>query len=422
VRISAPLEYGAVPDRFADDLLYDPAAHAGRRVALPAAPLSLAFLGSGGAELAVICPSQRQTVDLLKDTARDTRFSGAVACFAGESLTVGVLAGPRLWQAERPRVKYERKRINLTGDLPGLGAWRLVVRAGGTDHAETFRVTESARYDGARLFLSGHEDFAGLVELALAYLYEGVPATPPGSLSPADLALHGLGIRSFLKVMDIEGLQTYRTAPRPTTWADIFATLQSIRYLYDNEVEKEEQVFLGHLCDDVPALVEGMDGRFGEFAEFARHVAQLVGGPQTVEAARLWAALRPALEKLSHAGHGRERWPRAAEVAGWAAEIARLAPQDLPDKRKKFEDLWQRLFRAAQQRADALREFRAAARQISDAAGVACAEHAELRPVVAGLRQLAHGVLRNRYYFEADYFWRNELQREPPYWLGPTPY
>lgn len=49
-----------------------------------------------------------------------------------------------------------------------------------------------------------------------------------------------------------------------------------------------------------------------------------------------------------------------------------------------------------------------------------CAERPELRPAAVRLRQLAHGVLRNRYYFEGD--WRGELQQEPPNWLGPVPY
>jgi hypothetical protein len=57
---------------------------------------------------------------------------------------------------------------------------------------------------------------------------------------------------------------------------------------------------------------------------------------------------------------------------------------------------------------------------LSGAAGIGCAERPELRPAAVRLRQLAHGVLRNRYYFEGD--WRGELQQEPPNWLGPVPY
>jgi hypothetical protein len=420
VRMGAAIQYAAVPDRFAGDLVYEPASYAGPRVALPITPMSLGFLGSGDAELVVICPSDLQTIDLLKDAGCAKRFAGAEARLAGDRLIVGVLAGPRLWHAERPQVKYERKRIDLNWQMPGPSAWRLAVRAGGGDYSETFDEKPSRRLDGTRLFLTEQEQLVGVVELALVYLYGGSPGTPPDQLSPVDLALHGMGIESFLRVMDIEGLQTYRTAPRETAWADIFATLESIRYLYDNEVEKEEQAFVGHLCDDVPALLEGMDGRLGEFAAFARQVAQIAKGPEAAKASVLGAAIKPALDKLQDACKRRDRLAAAAEAAGCAAEIKTLAPTDRPDKKKRFSEQWQRLSRSARGRADLIRAFRVAARELSSAAAISCAEHPELRLVAARLRQMVQGVLRNRYYFEGD--WRGELQREPPNWLAPPPY
>jgi hypothetical protein len=234
------------------------------------------------------------------------------------------------------------------------------------------------------------------------------------------------------------------TAPRETTWADIFATLESIRYLYDNELEKEEQTFIGHLCDDVPALLEGMDGRLDEFAAFARRVAEVAkvakvaqvaevaGGPshngsfrppagegQRVRA-RCDAAIQRALDKLADTRKRRDRLAAAAEAARSAARIKDLAPQDVADKKKRFSELWQGLSRAARERADLIRAFRGAARELRDAAAISCAERPELRLVAGRLRQLAQEVLRNRYYFEGE--WRGELQREPPYWLGPMPY
>jgi hypothetical protein len=420
LRVAAPLPYAVVPDRFADDLVYEPASYAGSRVALPLAPMSLGLLGSGNAELVVVCPSQRQTLDLLKDAGRDGPFSGVEACFAGERLVVGLLAGSNLWHAERPGVKYERSRINLGWDIPGPGAWRLAVRAGGRNYAEMFDEKASRRLEGIRLSLTAQEEFTGVIDLALVYIYGGSSGTPPDRLLPADLALHGMGIGPFLKALDIEGLQSYRTAPRQTTWADIFATLASLRYLYDNEVAKEEQAFAGHLCDDVPALLEGMDGRLAEFAQFTRQVAQTAGIRETAHASFLAAAIRPACEKLEEACKKRERLPAAAEATRLTTQIQGLASRDLPDKKERFLDLWQRLSREARARAEIIRAFRGAVRELASAAGMCCAEHPEFRREASRLRNLAQGVLRNRYYVERD--WRGELQREPPDWLGPPPY
>jgi hypothetical protein len=235
-----------------------------------------------------------------------------------------------------------------------------------------------------------------------------------------------MGIESFLRVMDVEGLQTYRTAPRETAWADIFATLESIRYLYDNEVEKQEAEYVAHLCEDVPAFLEGMDNRLGEFTEFADEVARLATNPEAATgsslatASSVATAIGPALGKLEDACKRRDELPAASEAAAWAAEMEELTRKDAPDKKKQFSDLYQRLLAAARGRADAIRAFRGAARELSNAAGCACAERPKLYPTALWLRTHAQGVLRNRYYFEDD--WRGELQRPPPFWLGPSPY
>jgi hypothetical protein len=291
-----------------------------------------------------------------------------------------------------------------------------------------FTERDSPRLDGKRLFLTDHEELVGLVDLALVYLYGRSPATPLDRLTPEDLARDGMGLDSFARTIDMAGLQSYRTATRPTTWADVFDTLESIRVLYDRGVEVKEKAFVEHLCDDVPALLEGMDGRLDEFVAFARQVRELAetwqkGRPQ---AQAFFAGIKPALDNLDAACKKRDKLPAAADAARSALAIKKLTPQEMKDqkdqsrKTREFSELCSKVHQAAQARADLIRALRSAAKQLRDRAGIACAEHVELRGPAAELRQLAQGVLRNRYYFEGD--WRGEPHRVAPYWLGPRPY
>ncbi len=421
VRIRAAMKHAVIPDRFADDLLYEPARCAGGRVALPDAPMLLGFAGSGDALLELASHGSGQTMDLLREAAKEKPFSGAEVRFAKRAVTVGILTGKGLWREERPNAKYDRKRMDLNWEMPIPGTWRLALRVGGMPFSETFMDKGSPRFDNKKLFLTPNEEFAGVIDLALVYLYGCSPGTPLDKWTPADVALDGMGIESFTGALDIDGLLSYRTAPRPTTWADIFATVRSLDHIYSRGAEKEEKAFVERLCDDIPVFLEGMDGRLDAFAAFSREAARMANNvdapPEHAQAflTDLW----PALDKLDDACKKREKLPPAAEAAGYAAQFRALAPKDakeVPDKRRTLSTLCDKLSEAAKGRADLIRAFRNAARELRDCAGMSCAEHPEFRGLVTEIRRLAQGVLRQRYYFEGG--WRGELPRVAPCWTG----
>jgi hypothetical protein len=424
LRVRATMKYVVIPDRFADDLVYEAAPYGGARIWLPPAPLVLGLLGSGDNLLELACPSDGQTTDLLNDAGPGKPFSGAEIRFAKAPLIVGVLTGQRLWYEQRVNAKYERKRMNLNWEMPGPGTWRLAVRAEGRVYSDMFTDKESRRLDGKRLFLTEQEEFAGLVERALVYLYGRSSGTPLDQWTPVDLALDGMGVESFVRALDIDGLQSYRTAPRPTTWASIFDSLDSIRVLYERGVEKKEEAFVAHLCDDMPAFLEGMDGRLDAFATFARQAAELGKNCEKAapQAQAFFAGIKPALDRLEDACKKGGKMAAATEALACAVQIKDLTAKDMKedDKKKKFAELLEKISKAARGRADLIRDLRSAARELRDRTGMACVEHPELRDPAAKLRQLAQGVLRNRYDFEAD--WRGEPHRVAPYWLGSRPY
>jgi hypothetical protein len=252
-----------------------------------------------------------------------------------------------------------------------------------------------------------------------------MPGTPLDWLTPVDLALDGMGVERFTRALDLDGVLTFRTAPRQTTWTDIFASLQSISVLYERGVAREEKAFAEHLCADMPAFLEGMDGRLDEFVAFARQVVELANGSResTAEAQAFFGGLKPIMDNLDAACKKRAGLPAAAEAAGYATQINELTPtdvKDVPDKKKRFSELSGKLSKAVRERADLIRAFRSLARELTDRAGMLCIEHSALRGPATKLRQLTQGVLRNRYCFEAD--WRGEPHRTTYFWLGPRPY
>src|SRR4030095_10056084 len=62
LRVCDQAQYVVVPDFFADDMVFDPAAHASDRIGLPAENSVLGLTDQGGAIVACVWPSSRQNV------------------------------------------------------------------------------------------------------------------------------------------------------------------------------------------------------------------------------------------------------------------------------------------------------------------------------------------------------------------------
>ena len=52
-------------------------------------------------------------------------------------------------------------------------------------------------------------------------------------------------------------------------------TIESLRYLFERQLEVQDGVYARHLCDDLPPFVEGMDQRLKEYADFSREIQAL---------------------------------------------------------------------------------------------------------------------------------------------------
>jgi hypothetical protein len=306
--------------------------------------------------------------------------------------------------------------------MPFPATWRLTVLGDGKRYSTLFSDKESEVFDKNSVIFRG-----GKARLGVIYLWDRVGNTPPETLrdrvgntppetlrdrvgntppetlTPADLVRDALGLKGAERALDEEGLTSYRTAAGPTTWAELSVTIQSLRYLFERQLEAQDSAYVTHLCDDIPLLVEGMDQRLAEYAAFAREVQ------------RHDKAASAAAQKLAELAGRTLTSPKA--LAPLCAKIKQLAAKDAATNRKEFEDCVKEILATVGPREEMLRSCRKLAIELRDAAGNAPLAQPELAEKIRGLCQ---AVLRNRLYVEGD--WRGENYAVPPFWLGPRPY
>ncbi|MBM4040231.1 MAG: hypothetical protein FJ290_17130 [Planctomycetes bacterium] len=387
LRISAPLRCIVATDRFGNDIVADMETVG----ALPWAPVVVGLLGNGSHLLALVCPEQGQRIELQKGGALDVAFQG-------RPLTLGFLACTGAWHLERFGDGPQADPLRFKWRMPFPATWRLTVLGDGKRYSALFSDKESEIFDRSNVLYRG-----GKAQLGLIYLYGRVASTPLETVTPVDLVRDALGLKGAERALDEDGLTSYRTAAGPTTWAELSVTIQSLRYLFERQLEAQDSAYVGHLCDDIPLFVEGMDQRLAEYAGFAREVQ------------RQEKALSATAQKLAELAGRTLTSPKA--LAPLCARIKQLAAKESSTNRKEFEDCCKEIIAVVGPREEMLRSCRKLAIELRDAAGNAPLAQPELAEKIRGLCQT---VLRNRLYVEAD--WRGESYAVPAFWLGPRPY
>jgi hypothetical protein len=420
LRVQVPLPCVVVPDRFADDLVADPEACGEGRAVLPWAPLATGLFGDGSGLLVLVCPEPGQRVELRKGGGPS--FQGADVAFHGLALSAGAVTCERAWHLARFGPEGGADPLRFTWRMPLAAAWRLAVQGDGPRYSTFFNDKESPFFDKKDVVFRKGQDFAAAPRLGVIYLYGRTAATPPDALTPADLVRDALGLAAAGRALDEDGLTGYRRAAGPTTWADVSATIASLRYLFERKLEVQDGAYAGHLCDDLAPFVEGMDQRLKEYADFTRQVGPLCKAPDQAgpAAAKPLEDLAAVARKLGELGEKQRGLKDPKELPPLCTRIRQLTAKESAENRKAFEECCKGLLAVAGPREEMLKAYRKLAVELRDAAGSAALAQAELVGPAEKIRALSQGVLRDRFYAEAD--WRGEACDVPAFWLGPRPY
>jgi hypothetical protein len=420
LRAAVPMECVVVPDRFADDIVADPEALGEGRAVLPWAPLVAGLFGSGSDMLVLICPERGQTAELRK--GKGPSFASADVAFQGRGVSVGLVRSERAWHLERFGPKGPADPLRFKWRMPCAANWRLTVQGGGERYSALFTDEESPLFDKKDVLLPKSNRFTAAVRLGLVYLYGRTLATPPETLTPVDLMRDALGLKAAQQALDESGLTGYRRAAGPTTWAEFSVTIESLDYLFERQLEVRDGVYARHLCEDLLPFVEGMGQRLKEYADFSREIQALckISDKPSPAAAKVLDDLAAVAQKLRELDERQHGLRSAKELLPLCMTIKQLTAKESSDNRRQFEQCRKGLVGVVGPREEMLRAYRKLAVEARDAAGFAPLEQAELLGPAEKIRALCQGVLRNRFYTEAD--WRGEAYDVPAYWLGPRPY
>jgi Tol biopolymer transport system component len=420
LRVDVPLECVVAPDRFGDDIVADPEALGEGRAPLPWAPLVTGLCGGGADVLVVISPEQGQRMELRK--GKGPSFLGADVALGKRGVAAGAVACEQAWHLERFGTERQADPLRFKWRMPCPAAWRLAVQGDAQRCSAFFSDKESAFFDKKDALFRKSKDFAPAVRLGVIYLYDRTAGTPAETLTPVDLVRDALGPKAAQRALDEEGLTGYRRAAGPTTWAELSVTLEALRYLFERQVEVQDSAYAGHLCDDILPFVDGMDQRLKEYADFTREVQVLsrATGKTTAAAAKSLEDLAAAAQKLGELGEKQRGLRSPTELSTFCTKIKQLTAKESGENRKQFEECCRELLAVVGPREEMLRAYRKLAVAVSDAAGSAPLTQADLLSPAEKIMALCRGVLRNRFYAEAD--WRGEAYDVPAFWFGPRPY
>jgi len=422
LRINAAMPCAVVPDRFGNDIVADAEALGEGKVQLPWTPLVTGFLGSGAGMLVLVSPlpGHRPGTELRK--GKGPAFLGADVALEEVGVSAGILTGERIWHMERFRPEGQTEPLRFKWAMPCPATWRLTVQGDGQRSSALFSDKQSAFFNKKDVLFRRSKDFAPVVRLGVIYLYDRTAGTPPEALTPVDLVRDALGLKRAQEMLDEEGLTSYRRAAGRTTWAELSVTLESLSYLFERKLEVQESTYVGHLCDDLPLFVLGMDQRLREYAH-VMHQAQ--DSYKTLDkmrpaTAKLPESLAAPIQKLAHLEEQQRVLKGCQSLQPMCERIKQLTTQESGENRKQFEACRKEILAVVGPREEMLKACRACAVALRDAAGSALLEQPEPSGIEEKIRIFCQIVLRNRFYTEGG--WRGEAYEVPGFWLGPRPY
>jgi hypothetical protein len=284
LRVCDQSQYVVVPDFFADDMVFDPAAHENMRIGLPAENTVLGQADNGAAIVACIWPSSRQTVDLLLSPKGPPRtITGyEIDLPANGKLWVAAMEGAGIWHARRVTDQKASTDLALEWKRPMPARWRADFVGGDGRSISTYFADpeagaepENAKSNGACRFDAGRALVrvidpvaAASPGLVVVYPVERTRTTPLTSFCLVDLMRNALGVGPCQYVLDAEGLGNSEspTPDQVTHW---------VEKQIEKKVSKRDVDTIREQLAKMALQVKSTDARIGEYIVFAAKVNQV---------------------------------------------------------------------------------------------------------------------------------------------------
>jgi Tol biopolymer transport system component len=416
VYIRRDMDLAVLPDRFADDLIFDPHGYSAPRVTLPYTPLLIGLLPGGGMVL-VITPSNRQDIRLVKGEKEDC-FEGIEVLTEGESVFLSFLSGRDLWY--RTEVVSDTGGWKMEWSRPFLAQWRHVAAGDGKYYSRMWDEEDLSK--STKPHLPVEWEFPERSELSVIYLYGRSWNTPLDTITPVDILQDTLGTGKLRYTLDIDGLRTYRTTREAVPlhvlltsqenrlwpednpgWPDVldfspfYPLFVRIRMVNRNGVEST----VTHLCEDILNSLIGLDDRIEEYEKFLVSLERLYTG-QDASPFGMEESIKDLRDELADLPITRIR-----TVSDSIETVRRCmgTGEELWD-RSEFYRFWKASGTALSERQEILKRYRDFVKELRNKAGTVITEEPGAKDTSEEVRRLAQNILRERYYLEGD--WRGE--------------
>jgi len=448
VYVKRDINLALLPDRFADDLTFNPHKYVTPRVLIPYTPFLIGLPTEGGMVL-TITPSDKQKMWLIK--GEEDFFEGVEVSTEGEDIFISILPGQELWNQQPPCPPLLRGmgvvpasdtngwKINWAN--PFLAQWRVAMSSPTTEAVlwvgkgrEYSRMwDEEALSKLKEPSLPIEEEFSEPPELSVIYVYGRSWNTPLDVVTPMDILQDTLGIERLRGILDIDGIRDYRTAeklvplhtfltsqenrlwpednpgwPQVLDFSPIFQLIVRVRMVDRKGVEST----VTHLCEDILNSLKGLDNRIEEYEKFLVSLKNFckANRKQSVETDKFFTAIEENIEDLQ------------SSLANLSITEIRKVSDSIAAVKScsgTGEELWDRgefySFReisesSLSERQEILTKYRNFVKEIRNKAGVMITETEESKDIYEEIRRLTQNFLRERYYLEGD--WRGEKPLE----------
>jgi hypothetical protein len=363
VEVLSPTRYLVVPDYFADDVVYDPAASRG--LFLPAENFLLSLLDGGEVIMMTVWQSGEQEAWLSAPVPEAQGQSSAlrVRCLPAKNLWLAFMQAPGLWHRRSAPADDGWKP-------PFLAKWR----------ASCLRQSELADSWDLEQGPTAAQRAPAQAGTLLFYPLDRTTATPLTATCPTDVMRNTLGVGPCQYLLACEGLAA-QGDPTPNTvmgWVEKQFEQKRDRKAGD-EIKERLEFMAKHVAD--------ARARIGRYARFAAQLRRLIA-----EAPGPFLAIAEDLERAAAAGESPAASPdRARQLAG---EVAALVGQTnaLPAVQRAGLEL--RAIGAAQDRA--LARCRMDVRRARQQARALALDPSTQAGPVRALQQVAEETLLNK--------------------------